>query len=454
MINLIKKGSNKIGIDGAIGFTLLARIISAGGSLILIALISLFLSKEEQGYYYTFGSILALQVFFELGLNGIITQYVAHETVHLKWVSETELSGSDEHLSRLSSLLHFCLKVFGMLSFVLFLILTVVGYVFFAKYQQGLETIHWQIPWILVSFSTCLMLLVNPILAFFEGLGKVKEVAKIRMMQQSANVLCIALVFIAGGGLYALGIASLLSFLIILGNILFSYRKSLILFIYRARGIWKVDYWKEIFPFQWKIALSWISGYFIFQLFNPVLFATAGAVVAGQMGMTLQALNGISSISMSWISTKIPLFSSLIAEKAYDKLDLIFNKTLAQLSVVNFGLLLIFIFALIGLNYFQIPIYKRFLPLFPLILLCIVLFANQFVFSWATYLRCHKEEPFLINSIVCGILCGLSTFVLGNYFALMGIVMGYTIISLFIGLPWGYLIFRNKKKLWHFKVDE
>ena len=37
-------------------------------------------------------------------------------------------------------------------------------------------------------------------------------------------------------------------------------------------------------------------GYFIFQLFNPVLFATEGAVVAGQMGMTLAALNGIKHL--------------------------------------------------------------------------------------------------------------------------------------------------------------
>ena len=56
---------------------------------------------------------------------------------------------------------------------------------------------------------------------------------------------------------------------------------------------------QEIFPFQWKIALSWISGYLIFQLFNPVLFATEGSKIAGQMGMTMVAISGISSISIS-----------------------------------------------------------------------------------------------------------------------------------------------------------
>lgn len=446
---MIKKIAKRIGIDGAIGYTVLARIIQAGGGLITLALIAILLSKEEQGYYYTFGSIIAIQIFFELGLNGIITQYVAHEIVHLQWVSETKLSGSEDHLSRLSSLLHFCFKVFRALAAILFIILSISGFVFFNKYKQSTNDIHWQLPWILLALSTSLMMLINPVLAFLEGLGKVKEIAKIRFVQQTANIVCIALVFILHGSLFALGVASLVSFLILSGSIVFTYRKTLLLFIYKSEGKSKVDYWKEIFPYQWKIALSWVSGYFIFQLFNPVLFATEGAVVAGKMGMTLQALNGISGLSMSWITTKVPLMSSLIAEKNYKQLDNVFDETVLQLSGVTFLLIAFFIIGVLGLNYFKIFLGQRFLPTFPLILLCLVTFVNQFVFSWATYLRCHKQEPFLINSIVGGILCALSTILLGKYFRLNGVVYGYSVISLFIGLPWAYLIFYRKKKAWH-----
>ncbi len=448
-MSLIKKVAGKVGIDGAIGFTLLARIVQAGGGLITLALIAIFLSKEQQGYYYTFGSIVAVQVFFELGLNGIITQYVAHEIVHLQWESRTKLSGSEVFLSRLASILHFCIKIFGVISIILFVILTISGFVFFTKYQKSTEIVQWKLPWILLSFSTSLMLTINPVLAFLEGLGKVKEVAKIRLLQQSANIFCIALVFILHGSLFALGMGSFISFLILSGSIFFTYRKTLLLFIYQSEGKSKVDYWKEIFPYQWKIALSWVSGYFIFQLFNPVLFATEGAVVAGKMGMTLQALNGISSLSMSWINTKIPLMSSLVAEKKFKKLDAVFNKTIIQLSGISFILISFFIIAVIDLNYFKIVVGQRFLPLLPLVLLCMVTFVNQFVFSWATYLRCHKQEPFLINSIVMGIMCGLSTLLLGKSFGLMGIVLGYFSITIFIGLPWSYNLFKSKKLEWH-----
>ncbi len=446
---MLKKIAQQIGIDSAIGYTVLARIIQAGGGLITLTLIAIFLSKEQQGYYYTFGSIIAIQVFFELGLNSIITQYVAHETVHLQWLSQTELSGSKEHISRLSSLLHFCLKVFSILAVILFIFLTLSGFIFFNIYKQNGNDIHWQLPWILVALATSLMLFINPLLAFFEGLSKVKEVAKIRFVQQAVNILCIALVFVLRGGLYSLGIASFVSFLILLSSILFTYRKNLLLFIYHSDGQSKVNYRKEIFPYQWKIALSWVSGYFIFQLFNPVLFATEGAVVAGKMGMTLQALNGISALSMSWITTKVPLMSSLIAEKSYQQLDNIFNKTIMQLSGINFTLIGFFLLAVVMLNYFKIPLGQRFLSILPLVLLSIVTVVNQFIFSWATYLRCHKKEPFLINSISIGILCAASTFLLGKYSGLIGIVLGYFSLSVFISLPWAYLIFKKKKKEWH-----
>ena len=55
-----------------------------------------------------------------------------------------------------------------------------------------------------------------------------------------------------------------------------------ILYNFEREATDTISYMKEIFPNQWKIALSWVSGYFIFHFFNPVLFAE-GPVVAGQM---------------------------------------------------------------------------------------------------------------------------------------------------------------------------
>ena len=449
MLTLLKKLLSKFGVDGAIGFTLLSRIISASGGLITLVFIASFLTTEEQGYYYTFGSIVAIQIFFELGLNGIITQYVAHEVAHLKWGSNFKLEGNNQNLSRLSSLLHFCIKTFGAIAVILFLILSISGYVFFTKFHHGSELISWELPWLLVSISTTLLFLINPLIAFIEGLGKVKDVAKLRFFQQLFNVSTVSLTLIFGGKLWALGVGSFLSFIILAVGVFFTQKKRILLNIYHAIGENKIHYWNEIFPYQWKIAVSWISGYFIFQLFNPVLFATEGPKVAGQMGMTLAVLNGISALSMSWITTKIPKMASLIAVQNYSVLDGLFNRTIRQLTIVNVFMLLIFNLGVWVLHINKFGIAERFLPLFSLLLLSFVTLANQFVFSWATYLRCHKKEPYLINSITLGFLSSISTLFIGKYYGLLGIVISYSIISIPIGMTWGFLIYKNKKSQWH-----
>ncbi|RWY50193.1 lipopolysaccharide biosynthesis protein [Mucilaginibacter gilvus] len=447
MLIFLKNILAKIGIDGAIAFTLLSRIIQAFGGIGSLVFIGAFLSGDERGYFYTFSSILAIQVFFELGLSGIITQYTAHECAHLQWVNGN-LQGESYYKSRLSSLLRFFIKWFGVISLLLFLLLVAAGFYFFSNYNKG-SHVAWQNPWILLCLATSLNLFIDPLLAFIEGLGDVKDMAKIRLIQKTTNVILLIVFFVLGFKLYSAALASLVSILINYAQIVFTKRKDKLRTIWKLLGTDTINYMTEIFPFQWRIALSWISGFFIFQLFNPILFAFEGPVVAGQMGMSLQILNGISGLSMSWITTKVPLFSSLIALKKYEELNVVFKKTLNSLIVVNFGMIGLFylLFMLLYVNHLSYS--NRFLAPVPLALLCGATMVNQMVFSWATYLRCHKQEPFLIISIVIGILCSLSTVILGRYFGVLGLAGGYTFITFVISFPWAYFIFKEKQSQWH-----
>lgn len=450
---IFKIAQAKLGIDKSIFYTSLGRIVQGIGGIISILFVAKYLTSTEQGFYYTFGSIVAIQVFFELGLNGIITQYVAHEASHLQWKDSISLTGDQKYLSRLSSLLHFSVKWYSSFALLLLVTLIIVGFVFFTKYQTSTDNVVWKLPWILLAVTTSINLLIAPILAFFEGLSKVKEVALIRLVQQ-----CIGLIVLCGGlfmgaKLFVSGINWLVGIIIVLTLIWNSNFKSIFINIWITEITERVNYKKEIFPYQWKIALSWISGYFIFQLFNPVLFATEGAIVAGQMGMTLAALNGIQSLSLSWMSTKVPLFSNLIAKREYQKLDNIFDKTMKQSISINIVILSIMYIGLLLMKCFndtfgQMNLSNRFLSYIPMLLLMISLVINQAVNSWAIYLRCHKREPYLINSIIGAILCSLSTIIAGQYWGVIGITWGYFLIALLMFI-WAYKIFNNKKNEWH-----
>ena len=451
-MSLLRSLARKIGMDKSIAYTSAARILQAAGGVITALFIARFLTGVEQGFYYTFGSILAIQTFFELGLNGIITQYVAHEASHLTWQGN-RLEGESIYRSRLSSLLHFCFKWYSCFAIVLFAVLMIAGFVFFNRYDHTGGTVSWHLPWIILSATTAANLMIAPLFAFLEGLGKVKEVAKYRFWQIGLGLLIVWLCLGCGAKLLTAAINSLTWVVVALLAFTLSPFGSILREVCSIKVVEKVSYIREIFPFQWKIALSWISGYFIFQLFNPVLFATDGPVVAGQMGMTLAALTGIQALSYSWTSTKVPTYSGMIEMKRYTELDTLFRRTLNQSIGINALCLMLFFLVIFAIRHYHITIFglylgDRFLAYLPLLMMMIPEFVNQYISAWATYLRCHKREPFLVNSIVTGILCCLSTIGLGRCFGVHGITIGYCIITLAVA-PWGYYIYSTKKRLWH-----
>ena len=69
----------RVGIDRAVGFAVLGRAWSALAGLVTLVLMTRCLSPEQQGYYVTFGSVLATAVFFELGLALVLMQFASHE---------------------------------------------------------------------------------------------------------------------------------------------------------------------------------------------------------------------------------------------------------------------------------------------------------------------------------------------------------------------------------------
>ena len=303
----MKKLINKLGIDKAIAYSSAARIVQAGSNIVTIFFLAKYLSQEEQGFYYTFGSLVAVQVFFELGLTNIITQFVAHEYAYVTVENDKSI-----YKSRLSSLLHFCIKWYFYLSILLFFILIIVGWVFFTHYDTEGDNVSWKIPWFLISFGTCLRLFQSPLNSFLLGMNKVEEMSLISLYQQLILPISMWLGLYGGLKLYVVGISLVLSAVVWYLYVYFSKMKQVLIDIYKNPIIERIKYVDEIFPFQWRIAISWISGYLIYQLFTPVIFATGGAIIAGQIGMTLQVLNGIQALSMSWINTKIPLLSNNI----------------------------------------------------------------------------------------------------------------------------------------------
>lgn len=442
--SVLAKLAKLAGMDKAVAYSAGSRVVAALSGVASIFFIYRYLSDEQQGFYFTFGSIVALQVFFELGLTNIITQFVSHEYAHVKEGGES----AGGNMSRLAHLLRFSVKWYAVAATLYMLFILAAGFWFFRRYTPDADSSLWMSPWILVSAASACNMFMAVILALLKGVDKVKEVSKVVFFQQLFMPVSIWIGLMCGLGLYVVGIGYFVSFVtacvLIPGEGLLRPLREL----WRVTVKERVDYAKEIFPYQWRVSLSWASGYFVFQLFNPVLFATSGPVVAGQMGMTLAALNGISAFASSWIDTKVPLMSNLIALRRYPELDTVFRRISIQLVVICFLLLLLFVTFVEALKFLDFGLGYRFLPIVPMVMMCGAILANQIGNTWATYLRCHKREPLLANSLVGAVLCGASTLLLGRYCGVVGITGGYLAVRVVMVL-WNYRVYVIKKKEWH-----
>ena len=227
-------------------------------------------------------------------------------------------------------------------------------------------------------------------------------------------------------------------------------RRNLIFGLLRHKvGGNRIAWISEVWPFQWRIAISWLCGYFIFQLFNPILFAYQGAVAAGRMGMSLSIACSLGAVAIAWMNTKASPFGYLIAQKKYADLDFLFFRTLKQSTlflIAGTGMFFICLeFAAV-----HFPKYAgRVLVPWAFGLLLLTTIASHITSSEAIYLRAHKQEPFLIISVVNAVLVGLSAYFLGRYCSANAVTVGYMLGQGAVGLALGTYIFVTKRRMWH-----
>ena len=435
-----------IGLDRAISFTIGARIWSSLAGIATLFAISRFLTPAEQGLYYTFSSLIALQVVFELGFSFVILQLASHEAAHVVRTGAGFEPGSSAH-ARLASILKKTISYYSVMAIAMGVILLPAGIFFFRT--NGLS--HgkgWLTPWCFVALVASASLPTAPLVSFFEGCGEISQAAELRLIQAVTGSLLAWSAFVVHAGLFAPGM--IIAGQVICAAIWLMRRRTVMASLLRSDSNEHTVNWRsEIWPFQWRIAISWVSGYLIFQLFNPVLFAFQGPVVAGQMGMSLAIATALANIGLAWINTKASPFGTLVARRQYKELDRLFNDALRQsLAMLTIGCVFTWICAQIAAAYSP-GIGHRLLPATPFGLLLATTVLNHIVFSQAIYLRAHKKESFLSISVLSAVVVGVSTYLTGKTFGATGAMVSYFFGHGVLCVLLGNIIFARDRKRWH-----
>lgn len=435
-----------MGVDRAVFYSVLLRVFSTAGGLVTIPLILTRLNPTEQGYYYTFGSILALQVFLEMGFGAVAVQMMAHEAAHLKIDLKSGIIGPVENLDRFSATFQFIRKWYAALSILVGVLLFPAGFLFFSTSAKD-ASIHWMGPWTILVLSTAGDLFVRSLDSTIEGMGFVAESIRVNLWSAAIRIILSILGLLFGLRLYAVPVASAIALIInrrmvwkllhVVGAETRKYGKDI-----------RIDWRKDVLPFQWRIALSWVSGWFIFSAMMPVVFRNFGAVEAGRFGLAMSLSGFINTFAMNWTSTKAATWGQMASRKDWEAMDALFKRVSPQ--AVGMALLGSILAVLL------VPHLGVWMPRFAgrvpdwrvLALLCTATVMNQIVFAEAFYLRAHKREPFLVSSIFSGVAMSIGLFCF-TYKSILSVSAMYAALTLVGGPIMGSIIFMYCRSRWH-----
>ena len=116
-------------LNNSVIFTQFNQLFRGLSGIFTLILIPLFLTKKQQGYWFTMASLAALAMPAGLSFFQVTLQFAAHKFAYLKF-DNNDIVGSEDHKKRLASL---------------------APQYFFLGWLSGCL---WGVPWILWIFRT------------------------------------------------------------------------------------------------------------------------------------------------------------------------------------------------------------------------------------------------------------------------------------------------------------
>ena len=434
----------KLQVDPAVVYLVVSRLLQILSFPVTLFLIARHLTPEAQGFYYSFASIQALQIFVELGFVIVIVNTASHEWSRLSLDERGFIVGDADALSRLVSLGRLIFKWYAVAATLFVAGAGIFGWYFFA---QRPSPVHWEAPLFALLVVSGFLLWAMPFNALLEGSNQVVTINKLRVSQTILENLALWAVLLLGGGLWA-AVAGVAAKLLRDFYLLFVQYRNFFAPFFRPPKLSHIGWSAEIWPMQWRLAIAGTMTYFASSLYNLVMFRYHGAAMAGRMGMTLQMVNGVQLIAMAWVSTRVPRYGMLIARGDYGMLDRLWlSNSVVSLGIAALGSAAIWVFVYL-LNLSGWPFATRMLPPGPTLLFVAGAIFAQITQCLVVYLRAHKREPILVLNVVMCATAGLLVWTLGRRFGAMGAATA-NIIQMSVTLLWMLFIWRHYREVWH-----
>lgn len=414
-------------------FTIVAqRSWQAFSGVITTILVTLYLTPVELGWYYSFLSVGAIYTVFDLGLSTVIIQKAAYFSLK---------SHSGEENPVFADFSRSVKKYYLLIGIVFFVVALPGGYIYFSAADD--TGIYWIVPWGILVFSLGITLFALPYLSIAEGTGHIQTVYSIKLVQNFLGACLIWSFVYQGGATWAATCMASAAAAIQLGWIFLTGQLKPV-----RHGFTSIkasfSWYHEIWPLQWRVGISALSGYLMTQIATPLLFITFSASEAGKMGLSLAIVNMIGLIAFSGVTKAAPLYPKLIHNAQWALMDLTLKRSLIFMCVLftsGGGAILVIVFALQWSSYSD-----HFLSVGTLTLLFIAIFINLVHGALASNLRAYGTEPLLSISIVSAAMIVILSVFISETYGARGIVYSMFFVQLLFVLPTSIFVWKNTNK--------
>ena len=390
------------------------------------------LSPVEQGIFFVYVSLGALLQQSDFGLAYASLQTASHLAI----------PGGEGRFARFRHKAHrLNLRI---LSAAVVLVGIVGALVLSSRLNTEHAEVHWAASWVAFMFAVFLTLLVNLELALIEG-GKSPSLAwSVRFLQELFSGAVFIGALIGGAGLWSLTaywVARFAFTALWLSNTRSGFDRPF--GPADATFSWR----KEVWPFQWKIGLSVLCGFLIFQAFNPIVLFEQGPVVAGQFGMSLALMNMLVIVTTVWPLSQAARYGGLIRRERFEELRHSFWPMCVASSMVATLAALTLFLALMWAAENKLRYVDRFADTVTTGLLLATAVAHHVTHCFSVVLRAERRDPTLPFTVFGSVLLVVVIWICARYGGPQQIALANLAITL-PGVPIVMVLYWQRKARW------
>ncbi len=416
----------------------IGQIINYGVHILLTPIISVKLSSYELGLWYTFTSIFTLVNFFDTGFSPLIMRNAAYcaggARTLLKEGIRCNTPGTMEECNYglLKTLYRTARKLYSVMAAVFFLLLLGAGIPYIRYITREQPHGIYLTAWVIYVCGVAVNIFMIFLPAYLKGLGSIAAVQRIYALGRGVQlVLSVAGVF-GGTGILALAGSFLVGNLIICTGTWLHYAVK---WKKRIQAAGEQMTQKAVLVILWfnaqKLGLTAIGRYLTTQG-NILICSTFLSLETSAMyGLTIQALQTISSVSMIYLQTVVPAISQAKVEKDIEKEKKYFSTAM----VIYWGLFIgaasaVFLLAnpILALLHANTRLLEG--PLMIFAILVFFLQYNQICFS--LYIGMGNKVPYMKGEFWSGVAAVILSYLVVQHtsLAVAGILLSQCIVQL------------------------